>query len=363
VWHTPDPFWTQGGFPWVVLVPLAVGVQHGLLPALASTVLLGLGAQLHASALNVANLAASSSGAALSTWTGCWVVAALAGGFKQHAVRAERAEHERAEELKRRLQRSLRQQRVVALSHRRLEERLAADAWSLAGVVSLARRELEQASTAVRAYQVLLDVLASQAQIQVAAFFACRDPHAAPAHAELEPAALCALGRVAAEPAGAPAPQQAVVLRALRTGSVALLAPEGHSGGAGSVLAAVPLWTSDGRLLGIVAVYEMSFISFRRETFMELDTIAHALADAVAARLAELGQLPGSAGAAALIFARAVPARSAALAARAGEPACEPADDPETAAALRKHDSSVRLRLGAASVAPAPVARVARRRS
>src|SRR5688572_1367091 len=115
MWRPQDPFWTQGGFPWAVLVPLAVGVQHGLLPALASTALLGLGALLHASALGAASAAAW-----MGCWAGCLGVAALAGGFKQHALRAERAERERAEELKRRLQRSLRQQRVLALSHRRL---------------------------------------------------------------------------------------------------------------------------------------------------------------------------------------------------------------------------------------------------
>ena len=276
----PDPFFVAGSFPWLVLVPLAIGAQHGLLPAVLGTSVLGLGAWAHAAFLGGAEQG-------LGPWmTGCFLVAIVAGGLKDHALRRGREIEARAEDLAGRLLQLTRAHRVLGLSHARLEERLFADAWSLEGVVQQASKDLARAATPARVYGVVLDVLASQAQIQAASFLRCAAGRlgAAPGWRCLEATPAASLGSVTNP--GAPHP---IVERALLTRQVALLAPESMSdASSGAVLAAVPLVTSRSRLLGVIVVHEMSFIAFTRETFVDIDSIAQALADQVAARLAEL---------------------------------------------------------------------------
>jgi hypothetical protein len=286
-----DPFFLHGTFPWLVLVPLLIAVQHGLSSAIASAVLLCSGVWVR-QALGVEEPPG------VWAWTaGCFLIALLAGWFKDQWLRRERDLSARCQELGERWQRLARAQRVLELSHSQLEERLIAQGWSLESVVRRAGAELASATTPARVYALVLDVLASQAQLLAVSFFAPSPLRSAdsrePARLDTTPAASLGKsvrsGSAASAPAGASLSAHPIVRRALLTRQVALLAPEAAAEGLEeSVLAALPLVTSSGRVLGVVAVHELPFLAFMPGTFSELDTILRGLADLVDARLCEL---------------------------------------------------------------------------
>jgi hypothetical protein len=291
-----DPFFLHGTFPWLVLVPLLIAVQHGLSSAIASAVLLCSGVWVR-QALGVEEPPG------VWAWTaGCFLIALLAGWFKDQWLRRERDLSARCQELGERWQRLARAQRVLELSHSQLEERLIAQGWSLESVVRRAGAELASATTPARVYALVVDVLASQAQLLAVSYFAPSPLRSAdsrePVRLDATPAA--GLGKIvrslsaasssaASAPAGASLSAHPIVRRALLTRHVAMHAPEAAAEGLEeSVLAALPLVTSSGRVLGVVAVHELPFLAFMPGTFSELDTILRGLADLVDARLCEL---------------------------------------------------------------------------
>lgn len=281
-----DPFFLHSTFPWLVLVPLLIAVQHGLSSAIASAVLL-------CSGVWVRQALGAEEPPGVWAWTaGCFLVALVAGWFKDQALRRERDLSVQSSELGERWQRLTRAHQLLELSHSQLEERLVAQGWSLESVVRRASAELASAATPARIYALVLDVLASQAQLLSASFFApspLRDAGSRePVRLDSAPAAcLGTPPRAALEgPAWSAHP---MVRRALATRQVALLAPESAAEAVeDSVLAALPLVASNGRVLGVVAVHEMPFLAFTPATFSELDTVLRGLADPVDARLGEL---------------------------------------------------------------------------
>jgi hypothetical protein len=280
-----DPFFLHGTFPWLVLVPLLIALQHGLSSAIVSALLV-------CSGVGVRQALGVEEPPGVWAWTaGCFLIALLAGWFKDQSLRRERDLSAQSRELGERWQRLARAHRVLELSHSQLEERLSAQGWSLESVVRRASAELATAATPASLYALVLDVLASQAQLLAASFFAPSPLRSAdsrqPVRLEATPAA--ALGKLVCAPAGASLSAHPIVRRALLTRQVALLAAEPAAQGLEEgVLAALPLVTSSGRVLGVVAVHEMPFLSFTPGTFSELDTILRGLAELVDARLREL---------------------------------------------------------------------------
>ena len=283
---TRDPFFLHSAFPWLVLVPLLIAVQHGLASALASAALICSGVWLR-------HAFGAEEPPAVWAWTaGCFLIALLAGWFKDQWLRQERELSSRSQEFGERVQRLARAYRVLELSHSQLEERLMARGWSLDSVVRRAGAELASAATPARVYALVLDVLASQAQLLAASFFASSPLRSADSRepVRLDAAASACLGRpVRAAQPGASLGAHPIVRRALLTKQVALLAPEPAADGTEEhVLAALPLVSSSGRVLGVVAVHEMPFLAFTPAVFSELDTILRGLADLVEERLCEL---------------------------------------------------------------------------
>jgi hypothetical protein len=292
-----DPFLLHGTFPWLILVPLLIALQHGLSSAIASAALLCSGVWVR-QAFGVEEPPG------VWAWTaGCFLIALLAGWFKDQSLRSERDLSAHSRELGERWQRLARTHRVLELSHSQLEERLIAQGWSLESVIRRAGAELAGAATPARVYALVLDVLASQAQLLAVSFFAPSPLRSAdsrePVRLDVAPAAR--LGKIAhswsaasslpaaSAPFATSLSAHPIVRRALLTRQVALLAPEPAAEGLDeSVIAALPLVTSSGRVLGVVAVHELPFLAFTPATFDELDTILRALADPVDARLCEL---------------------------------------------------------------------------
>ena len=148
-----DPFRLDAAFPWLALAPLLVGLQHGLLPALASSSLLVTMAYAYTQTVAPLDQAALTGFAA-----GCFAIAALTGQFRDMFKLRTRELSKTGDELEEQLERLSRAHSALKLSHARLEERLAAERWSLDACLEHAQRALEGASSQAAQAQVVLDV-------------------------------------------------------------------------------------------------------------------------------------------------------------------------------------------------------------
>lgn len=264
-----DPFLLRAGFPWLSLVPLLLGVQHGLVACLVSATLL-IGGGLAHQFITVGQLAQEAYLWAL----GCGVSAVLAGHFSGATLRRANQLARRAEEFDARLERVQRAYDLVRLSHQQLEERFAAADWSLDGAAEDALKRIERASSEQEAWETLLGVLAGQVHVQSAAVYGVSRARGG---AKLVPGALATLGSSSADAMGHP-----VVQRALSTGelcSVSLSESVRLGPADKSVLAAAPVITSAGVLLGVVVIHDMPFIAFRRDNLSNLVALVRAMAD------------------------------------------------------------------------------------
>jgi polysaccharide biosynthesis protein PelD len=263
-----DPLMLEGRFPWVTLVPLLIGAQHGALAAAVSSVLLvGLGA-LHVELNGQGSFASLGAFAA-----GCFAVGTIAGASRDriHAQLARLAG--RAADESRRLSRLARAHSVLALSHGRLEERLAARSWSLASAFEDARRALGALSAPSAVGDLVLNVLSNHALVQSATlltFISEGD----------EGDGAAALG-VCATLGNAPAAEldHRLVRRALETRRLVALDAESADGSDETILAVVPLCAASGHLLGLVLIHEMPFMAFEAEGLNGLAALVALLAD------------------------------------------------------------------------------------
>ncbi len=308
--QTADPFLLEASFPWLVFAPLLVGIQHGLSLGILSAVLLFLGALIHSDLGLWLGTAAAGSGAlgessllALAPWgTGCLLAAIVAGHFRDRWLDGSTAITAEHAELTRRLRRTDSAHAVLRLSHSRLEERVAAQTWSLDSCMRDAAEELDSLTSFADLGRVVLDVLASQAMVQSASLFvpATRTARAAGAGGEalsagrgnwlgvrrsttLSRAPIVMLGNEPSPRSTHPLVKSAWATRRLQavTG-----APE-DAGLDPSVLAAVPLLTSQGQLLGVIAIHDMPFLAFQSDNLSTLARLTTHLADLIEQRLIE----------------------------------------------------------------------------
>jgi hypothetical protein len=265
-----DPLLIRGNFPWLVLVPVLVGVQHGALAAtLSSGLLLAMG--------GLQGLGARGSftpgGEALAAFAGGCLAAGIIAGHFHDRVQARLSRlSQQASDAARRLSRLARTHAVVALSHRKLEERLAAGRWSLVSAFEQARRELARATSLSSAGELVLDVLANQALVQSATFLGVTSSDADD-EITLEPCA-----RVGNAPRVDL--QHRLVQRALSTGRVVAIDTEALDAETDqAVLAVAPLVASSGKVLGMVLIHELPFMAFQAENLKALAVLTALLAD------------------------------------------------------------------------------------
>jgi hypothetical protein len=261
-----DPLLLQADFPWVVLLPLLIGAQHGALAAAVSSALLaGLGA-LHL------ELRGPGSFEALGVFAaGCLCAGTIAGAARDRITAQLGRLAERASEDSRRLARLARAHAVLSLSHRKLEERLAARSWSLQGAFEDARRSLAGASSVSELGGVVLGVLSNHAQVQSATlltFGAARGTRQPP---------LAVSATLGNPPAADPGHR--LVRRALETRGLVALDAENADGSDETILAVAPLCTASGRLLGLVLIHELPFMAFQAEGLNALAALTALLAD------------------------------------------------------------------------------------
>src|SRR5688572_29409387 len=151
---------------------------------------------------------------------------------------------------------------VLELSHRQLEERLAARNWSIAAAFRDARRALAGSASLATVGDVVLGVLSNHAFVQ---------------RATLVSATLLEGGRYELRPTtsmNGPAQldlTHRLVQRALTSERLVALETEGADLEAGeSIVAVAPLRTVGGTLLGLVLVHEMPFLAFQAENLENL---------------------------------------------------------------------------------------------
>jgi len=270
-----DPLLLQARFPWVTLVPLLIGAQHGALAAAVSSALLaGLGA-LHIEVQNL-ELQAQGSYAELGAFVaGCFAAGTIAGASRDRIQAQLSRLTARADEDARRLSRLGRTHAVLRLSHRKLEERLAARSWSLASAFEDARRALGNASSPEAVGDVVLGVLSNHALVQSATLLTFTAEPAA--NADAEPHQL----GVSATLGSAPAVdlQHRLLRRALETRRLVALDADSADGSDETLLAVAPLCATSGRLLGLVLVHELPFMAFQTEGLNGLAALTALLAD------------------------------------------------------------------------------------
>jgi hypothetical protein len=290
-----DPFLLQASFPWLVLAPLLCGVQHGLALALGSAALLFFGACIHtdpaawlgAEALDLALLEP------LYPWgTGCLLMALIAGHFGDRFRSASVRFRAESEASSQRLTRLTRMHGVMQLSHARLQERLAAERWSLESCVEDAERQMGALTSLADLGRIVLELLANHGMVLSASLFVTKDTEgAAPdGTSSLGPAPLCAFGAFAEAAAdGTPAMHPLVegAWSTRRLHSVLDLLDDETAEDA-AVLCAIPLASSRGRAIGVVAIHEMPFLAFQAEHLGRLALLTARLADLVEDRLVEL---------------------------------------------------------------------------
>jgi hypothetical protein len=316
--QTPDPFLLQASFPWLMFAPLLVGIQHGLSLGILSAILSFLGAWAHSDLGIWLGTAAPGSGTlgerpfqTLAPWgTGCLLAGIVAGHFRDRWYKRDTVITAEHAELARRSRRTDGAHAVLRLSHARLEERLAAQAWSLDSCLRDAARQLEELSSFADLGRVALDVLASQAMVQSASLFVpatraarrtgadgnaltpgMRSWFGARRGATLARAPIVTLGNEPSPRSTHPLVKSAWATRRLQavTG-----APE-DAGLDPSVLAAVPLLTSDGQLLGVIAIHDMPFMAFQSDNLTTLARLTTHLADLIEQRVLTAAEsLPSS---------------------------------------------------------------------
>ncbi len=270
-----DPFLVMAKFPWLALVPMFIGLQHGFSPAVISVALLITGAVGNAELFGVTPMGT------IAFWAiGCLVLGLACGGLRDKLNSRITELTKSNDERGTRLDRIERAYCVLNLSHTQLEERLAAERWSLQTAVEDAERRISLPSTTSLSEvgEILLDIFANHGMIQCASLYLSPTPLALPS----TPTAV--LGRKYPSVAMHP-----LVQRALSAGRLASIT--GKSPGIlgnRDVLAAVPLMTSAKRCIGVIAVHDMPFMAFHAEHLANLALLAGRLADSVEPSLPRL---------------------------------------------------------------------------
>jgi hypothetical protein len=287
-WQRPhDPFFLQGGFPWVVLAPLVLGLRYGFAQGLGSAAALCLMmfACLRAGRLGVPEYPGS-------TALGLLLIAMLAGEFcdmwqrRQSRLREVCYHHHLAR------QKFTRSYHLLALSHEQLAGRVLANTRSLREAMTYLR---ERAATVQpgssgkdksELYRLMMEVLSSFSHLQVAALYLVDE------HGIMIPRPVARLGDTRHVPLGDPLLVQALKtgqLTCVRPADIAITTAEGSDSPsqAGSLLAALPLVDVHGRMWGIVAVQAMPFEALSRDPLNLLAVISGHMGDLMA--LAEGG--------------------------------------------------------------------------
>lgn len=262
-----DPFVLGGSFPWLVFVPFAIGLQHGLCCAIASVLAIVAVAVVHAAWAGVPL-------PPVSVGFACGAIALV-------ATRACDAQRERCERLRMRVvqlerawERERRARALLRAPHGERVERSAGSPTDLDLALSSVEFRLAAAPSMREFGRVLLDLLVHRGELQEGSVW-------------LESGGRCvpvATTRSGADGLGKRIPKPSpLVAHAMRTRSVVTSLDRplrevsaGTDAEGEDALAAMPLISADGAVRGAVLVEQMPLESFAAGELQTMSVLVHA---------------------------------------------------------------------------------------
>jgi polysaccharide biosynthesis protein PelD len=275
---------------WLALIPGFVGLKHGLLPGAVATLAWGVAILL---------VDQGQGGTPVHTMLPVGAAALAAGQARDHWHSSRGALRVQAAEQKAQLEQLFRAYAVLRASHAQLQERLAAQSWSLDSAVHQAEQQIIERDLAGAASS-LLELLATQARVGAASLYLSTN-------GELHAFPVARIG-AASKSDG----RHVMVRAAWQRGMLVAIDRTGRTdhGEVQHVLIAVPLVTTHGRRIGVVAIHELPFVAFHDAHFTLLSALGARLADALADKLVST-TAPKSSSQASQVIPVAKPARRA----------------------------------------------------
>lgn len=260
-----DPLLQHSAFPWMGLLPLLCGLQHGFVAALLSGSVLALVVMLPQ--VITAEVAPS--------WLlGCFAMGLVAGQFRDRfAERLGRAERE-ARQRGIMLTSIQRQFELLQHSHEELRAFHAGAHLSLQDATDAAMQHLRAAMSAPEAVAQVLELFAAQGRVDGAALYLVRD-----GALMTEPS-----GKLGSAPVGGSS--DAVMQLALKERRlVSVDRRERPVTDERAVLAAVPFVLPSGEVFAVLAIHDMPLVAFEPQHLRRLLTMAGCLAEPLHVRL------------------------------------------------------------------------------
>jgi hypothetical protein len=261
-----DPFFIAAEFPWVLFAPALLALRYGVLPGLASVVVLAAAWALERSIGVVPREPPTLyfMGALLLTLV-CGEFASIWNGRLRRIESTYRYAREKLERL-------TRQHYLLLLSHDRLEQDQLARPVTLRAALMRIRTLAAGGETAapesLPGLPEMATLLAQFCQLEVAGFYAC-------AGGKPDPQPRAAIG-----PAKPLDPADPMVLECLEGKALAHVRTGGLSGAQGGRYVVVaPVLDGAGRLLALFAIEQMPFLALHEETLSTLAVLLGYYAD------------------------------------------------------------------------------------
>lgn len=263
-----NPF-TTGGFPWLWLVPLLIGLRYGIGPALVSSGIMAVGG------LWLPELGLGDEAMPMPQIVGGMIISLIGGQYANlwHG-RLGQAEA-RLIYSENRLESLTRAFYVTLISHDRLEETLITRPVSLRGALEAVRAELQLNGARLNqtAGQALLQLLAHYCRLEAAALYVFEGTR-------LDPTPVARLGQDI--PFN---PDDPLVSLALEREDAAYFSVDQIIDGLeGEYRLAIPIIAADGVRIGLLAVSDMPLLALDEENLLTATAILEYFADEAAAQ-------------------------------------------------------------------------------
>lgn len=257
-----DPLLLNQPFPWLAFVPLLSGIQHGFIAALFSGACLGVAAQWSG-----ADVGESS----LGYWLlGCLSIGLVAGQFRDRI--AERLGKSSREATEHRASLSALQQRFHLLerAYTELRAEQAAGGASVLEATAATEAAILRTQNVDEAVEHAFELLALRGRIESACFFAAR-------RGAVQGPAVARLG----SPTDVSADHPLVALAAREQRLVSVVVDDYLRIQDRSVVAAVPVATPAGVLVGVIAIQHLPMTALDARHLTYVHTLASCLASAL----------------------------------------------------------------------------------
>lgn len=271
-WLSPaDPLLVAASFPWMILVPILLGVRYGFLQGLFSAALL-------IAALFVLRIAGHEfyADTPASFIVGMLLCSMLVGEFRDIWERRLERLSLANEYRQLRLDEFTRSHHILRISHDRLEQRVAGNDQSLRSSLLSLRQQLRALPGDQDALKTLADtilaLLGQYGSLRIAGLYRVIDSQ------RIEPQPLAVLGEMS-ELKG----NDILLKQCLERGELVSVRSEVLDRGEGTrhsaLQACVPLIDTEGRILAVLAIQQMPFFMFHERSFSLLAILAGHIAD------------------------------------------------------------------------------------